>query len=238
MWTIEDVGKHWDETTDYDEINKNTYAHFRRFTDGYGLSNFRKIKGHLHVLDICSRTGNGTKYFHSKKKNTDFVLMDCTKMMMRIAKKNVSEIKHDLRMFNSEKLPGKNNEFDYILCFETLEHMPNPRSFLEELYRMLKPKGEMILTCPNPKWEFIHWITAATGIHHSEGPHKFIHYKKIMKMFNEIGFKILKFKTLVLIPFGPKVIINLGEWIEKKIKYTLMTTFGLRYIFIVTKNDS
>ena len=36
-WSLEVVGAHFDHTADYDDINKETYSYFRRFTDSYIL---------------------------------------------------------------------------------------------------------------------------------------------------------------------------------------------------------
>ena len=64
-WTLKEVGEFWDGVADYDDINEQTYSYFRRFTDGYKLCN---IKNDSYILDICARTGNGTKFFHKKGK--------------------------------------------------------------------------------------------------------------------------------------------------------------------------
>ena len=48
-WTLEEVGKHWDETEDYDDINKSTYSYFRRFTDSFKMASVKE--GDL-LLDV------------------------------------------------------------------------------------------------------------------------------------------------------------------------------------------
>ena len=39
--------------------------------------------------------------------------------------------------------------FDVAISCETIEHVPNPRRALSELFRVLKPGGNLYLTCPN-----------------------------------------------------------------------------------------
>lgn len=48
-----------------------------------------------------------------------------------------------------EVLPIESNTADYVLLMETIEHIPNQYQLLEELSRILKPNGLLIITKPN-----------------------------------------------------------------------------------------
>lgn len=41
------------------------------------------------------------------------------------------------------------NSFDTIVSFQVIEHIPNDRLFLEEIYRVLKPGGKAVISTPN-----------------------------------------------------------------------------------------
>ncbi len=45
-------------------------------------------------------------------------------------------------------LPFEDNSFDFILCNHVLEHIPDDRKAMQELYRILKPGGTAILQIP------------------------------------------------------------------------------------------
>lgn len=45
-------------------------------------------------------------------------------------------------------IPVGDGEFDAVLCTEVLEHVPNPNKAVEELCRVLKPGGTIIITAP------------------------------------------------------------------------------------------
>lgn len=49
----------------------------------------------------------------------------------------------------SEKIPFSDNFFDLVIANEIIEHLINPDIFLEEIRRILKPGGSLILTTPN-----------------------------------------------------------------------------------------
>lgn len=45
-------------------------------------------------------------------------------------------------------LPFINNTFDYIIASEIIEHVQDPASFIEKLFNVLKPGGNLIITTP------------------------------------------------------------------------------------------
>ncbi len=45
-------------------------------------------------------------------------------------------------------IPMPNASFDAVLCTEVFEHIPDPISAMKEFHRLLKPKGELILSAP------------------------------------------------------------------------------------------
>ncbi len=43
----------------------------------------------------------------------------------------------------------EDQSFDTIVSFQVIEHIPNDRLFLQEIYRMLKPGGKAVISTPN-----------------------------------------------------------------------------------------
>ena len=50
--------------------------------------------------------------------------------------------------YDGKKLPFPNASFDAVLCSEVIEHLFNLEELLQELHRVLKPEGRMLVTCP------------------------------------------------------------------------------------------
>lgn len=50
---------------------------------------------------------------------------------------------------NAEKLPFKNDSFDYILSLQVLEHVQNVKLAIEEMTRVLRPGGIGYVSCEN-----------------------------------------------------------------------------------------
>ena len=113
--------------------------------------------------------------------------------------------------------------------------MPCPEDFIEELARVLKPEGLLILTTPNILWEPIHLLAPILGLHHSEGPHRMLSRRRLRSIFAKNSFLINKEKTFVLVPAGPNFLLSIGKAIEKILPEWLLTIIALRQTFICQK---
>jgi ubiquinone/menaquinone biosynthesis C-methylase UbiE len=234
-WSFADVGAHWDSTEDYDDINAETYSYFRRFIDGLRLST---IPDGARVLDLCARTGNGTLYFYQHGKVGSAVCADVSRKMGDICTQRLREggcTNFTWVPLSDYSLPFADGSFDAVLCFETVEHFPQPERLVAELSRVTRAGGSMVLTTPNVAWEPVHALAAITTLHHSEGPHRFIPYRRLLRMIEDAGFHIERAETTVLVPGGPKVLVKAGEWIEAHTRTWLMPLLGLRRVLICSK---
>jgi SAM-dependent methyltransferase len=76
----------------------------------------------------------------------------------------------DVTSFSGNTWPISSAFADAILCTETLEHVLEPRNFLGEAYRCLRPGGQLILTVPfAARWHFVphdYWRFTPSALHH------------------------------------------------------------------------
>ena len=58
-----------------------------------------------------------------------------------------------------EKIPFEDNFFDFVFCTETLEHLRKPDHCLQEITRVLKKTGFIVITVPNGTgfWPFLYF---------------------------------------------------------------------------------
>jgi len=232
-WTLKEVGVHWDNVEFYDEINAETYSHYRRFIDSYAMADVRDGQ---KLLDVCCRTASGAIYY-GKRKKLSIVCMDVSDRMLEIARESIKAegLEATVKKFETLKLPAKDNEFDLVLDLETIEHIPYPWEFIAEMARVMKDDGQLILSTPNVLWEPAHWFADVTKLHHGEGPHKFIRRKKLLEYFKNSGLKVVKERSTVLIPIGPKWLTDTGRAFENWVGETFRRVFCLRRIFVLQK---
>lgn len=234
-WTFADIARHWDATLDYDDVNAGTDSYFRRFIDSAPL--FTLPTGGA-ILDIDCRTAKGTAFFAKKYPSARFTCVAMSPLFASIAHDELlrQSIPADVHILTGLPLPFPPTAFDAILTYETLEHVPQPEQYLRELQRLAKPGALLVLTTPNRLWEPIHWLAPKLGLHHSEGPHRMLPRKEIRVLLRITGWRIVTEKTFILIPAGPRWLLQWGIRFERLLPEWCMRTIGLRRTFICRKH--
>lgn len=131
--------------------------HLTRYYFARNLSaDFRKKP--LVVYDIGCGNGYGTKILATVaekvfgfEKNKQFLreandknkLANTTYFRINLDAENLKEFK------DRQNIPTP----DFIVCFETIEHLENPSKFLKELNMLLPNEGHLICSIPNKKYE-------------------------------------------------------------------------------------
>jgi ubiquinone/menaquinone biosynthesis C-methylase UbiE len=136
----------WNEKMFKKYNNVRLYSHPNpaiRYTENKRVSIMLKaLDGEKRVADI----GCGEGYVLGKINSQELVGFDISETALKRASavKNATLVKG-----NAESLPFSESYFDAVLCSETLEHTQNPKKVLEELSRVVKPGGKIVVSVPN-----------------------------------------------------------------------------------------
>jgi ubiquinone/menaquinone biosynthesis C-methylase UbiE len=111
-----------------------------------------KLNKNKSFLEVGCAQG----YYLAKalEKTNNVFGIDITKDFIELAKKTGANAK----IASGEKLPCKKEKFDFGLCTETLEHIPNWKKAVKEIKRVLKKNGKVIITIPLEK-KSLFWRT-------------------------------------------------------------------------------
>lgn len=125
------------------------------------------------VLDAGSGEGFYQSLFnHSNYHATDFLRVE--KSYGKVT--YISDLAH---------LPIRETSYDCVLCTQVLEHLPEPQAVLAELFRVLKPGGEL-------------WLTAPLFYQEHEIPYDFYRYTQygFHHLLEGAGFQVLELAWL------------------------------------------
>lgn len=87
-------------------------------------------------------------------------------------------------------LPFDDGEFDRIIAAEILEHIPDDRTAMEELFRVLKPGGVLAVTVPRWFAEKVNWALS-DAYHEVEGGHVRIYKESELRgRLEDVGFVV------------------------------------------------
>ena len=111
------------------------------YNSRYRSVQFEKYSRSLKDIDLSGKTldlGSGTGLL-SKFLKKKLISIDISQKML--IKSNSKNVQGDM-----VKLPFKDNSFDTVLSFSALMNSNSPQKTINEVHRILKPKGAFIVT--------------------------------------------------------------------------------------------
>lgn len=99
------------------------------------------------VLDIASGSGYGTAQLAKSAKKVFGVDLDVD--AIKYAKKNYFSNNTEFIKGSGTKIPLQEDSVDVVVSFETIEHIEHYNIFMQEIVRVLRPNGLLILSTPN-----------------------------------------------------------------------------------------
>lgn len=100
------------------------------------------------VLDIASSIGYGSDILEKQSNPSHIIAGDIYLEGLVYGQKKYSK-KIQFCNLDVMRLPIRDDFFDIVVSFETIEHLKDPKSFLNEVYRVLKNDGVFLCSTPN-----------------------------------------------------------------------------------------
>lgn len=164
------------------------------------------VRGHLVDLG-CGKV----PLYHAYK---DYITESlCVDWPASIHKNPYLDAECDLNL----RLPFQDEQFDTIILSDVLEHISNPLQLCNEMYRLLKPGGKVIMNVP-----FFYKL--------HETPHDYFRYTKfaLLKFAKDSGFNVVLIHEIgglgeVLTDLCSKLLVNMplvGKHISMFVQWT------------------
>ncbi|MCD4666612.1 class I SAM-dependent methyltransferase [archaeon] len=191
---------------------------------------FKWLSNSKNILDVGCAYGESARKFSRKSKNV--YCIDPNQELIKKAKKNNPNI--FFKIGSAEKIPFKDKSFDVVILSDVIEHVDDEKKSLDEIYRVLKSKGTLILTTPhkglfsfmdvdNYSWHYRRFLKIKTNKPGYKDKHRHYSLEDIKNLFNN-KFKISKIyrSSLFLLPFTSNLRLlirhTLSKNVESKIK--------------------
>ncbi len=183
------------------------------------------LKAGNRILDVGSGDGSFSQYIKDKF-NRIYGADIAEEAALTAQKQNIFPSVMDLNL----SLSYQDNTFDAVTCLDVIEHLLEPGSLIDEIYRVLQPDGQLVLTTPNFRYFrnlnklifegiFPHTTPddfAWKGVHLNYFTRKDLlsilkeaGFKRIGFLINHDQFRISKKRSLIRLLTGEK---TFGEW--------------------------
>jgi len=131
----------WGSKQFFDEVERHRYATQPFMKE---IMEFDRFPG-KQVLEIGC--GLGTDLLQFARAGAVVTGVDLTSRSIELVKKRfaLEHLSVDARVSDAEHLPFDDGSFDVVYSFGVLHHTPNTQQAIEEVYRVLKPGGRIII---------------------------------------------------------------------------------------------
>ncbi len=140
--------KDWEQRVNLrleEEINFSQNQNFELLKNNFNLE-FEGKK----ILVVGSGTGGECIFF--SKKNMDVIGIEPNQEANQIAKLKINKfnLKNiEIKEGMSENIDFEENYFDFVYCYSVLEHVKDVKKSIDEMIRVLKNKGYLLISTPD-----------------------------------------------------------------------------------------
>lgn len=158
------------------------------------------------ILDVGC--GNGNLFTFLSDEKYELYGIDFSENMIREAKNNCKQ-KAEFFVADAENLPFNDNTFDIVVCNASFHHYIHPNTVLEEMHRVLKDGGKLLIGDPYMPTIVRPVVNLFTKFSDS-GDYHFYGLDEMKKLFRKNGFNpISSIKT------GNHTAFHIAEKIKK-----------------------
>lgn len=113
------------------------------------------LSNNQRILDLGCGRGFYLKAINQLNPELKLTGLDINPEYLNAAKETIDSPRIKFIKGDATNLPFENNSFDQIIASEILEHIKEDERVIEEVYRVLKPGGKVIITVPNKNYPFL-----------------------------------------------------------------------------------
>ena len=162
------------------------------------------------------------------EENNEYIGVDSKTTGFENSKKNADIY------WDNQTLPFENESFDIIICTEVLHQVDDIDNTINELKRVLKKGGKLIIYEPN-KLNPLIWLTHLID-KNERGLLRVGSFKRYREIFSDTDFKIEEesYNGIVIGP-SSKIFDNISNFLNHKIIYPVLGFLNPKIFLVVNK---
>ena len=234
---LEKIRQYWNDHIHDLELAKHPVG-TKGFFQDLAEYRFDKLRYLPHLVDFDGYRGKrilevgcgvGIDLFRFAKGGADVMGVDLAEQSIDLACKYFDHegLSGDFRLGNGEELEFEDNTFDMVYAHGVIQYTANAQKMVDELHRVVKPGGEVIMMVYNRKsWLNFLSQTLGVGLEHEDAP--------VLKKYSIAEFKHLltKFSDLRIVPERFPVKSRL----QKGLKAVFFNIFFVPVFNLIPKN--
>jgi 2-polyprenyl-3-methyl-5-hydroxy-6-metoxy-1,4-benzoquinol methylase len=110
---------------------------------------YQQVRIGNYVVDVGCGEGYGPYLLAARA--GEVVGYDVSELPLNAARKKYCPFADNLsfKIFDGVTIPEADERCDLVTCFQTIEHVSDPKGLLTEIKRILKPQGRLVISTPN-----------------------------------------------------------------------------------------
>ncbi len=173
------------------------YRLWRRTHEVLSAINDFAEKPILNIIDLGAADGRMLDIIHRKYPQAHCLGIEYNQELVNFGKTKFPDL--ELIQGDIQSLDFPDNFFDVVIATAVIEHVSDPGKAIREAKRVLKRKGILVLTSPDPFWEHI-----ATMVGHlkDDQHNEVMNLDQLRDLALETGYTILVARKFMLSPVG------------------------------------
>ncbi len=177
------------------------------------------------VLEVGCGTGRISEFLVDY--TPDLTVSDISE---RLCQTVAERFRCSFRVTNACALAFESSQFDLVVSSECIEHTADPLKAIDEMCRVVRPGGYLILTTPNPVWYPVLWLSEMLKIRRFEGSEWWVWPREARRHLVGNGFIDIFFGGCHMAPWqvpGSKKVLPWFDQFGERL-YPLMINYGFR----------
>lgn len=150
-----------------------------------------------NIIDLGTADARMLSSIHQEYPDANCVGVECNQELVDFAKAKFPHLR--IVKGDVQRLDFSAGSFDVCIAAAVIEHVPDPLEMVQEVKRILRPRGVFVLTSPDPFWERLAVLVG----HIEREQHQIVmNLKGLCDLVEDCGFAVLKAQKFMLSPIG------------------------------------